>query len=189
MIFIFLCPPPHLVGHRLLTMTPRLLLQVAVLVLMLATCQVAAAARRGIPTIPPLLSPGALTSRSPLQSHSHTTTSTTKSRTEKQKTCAVRPLLTLRGGSLQVFVKTFAGKTITVEVEPDESIESLKNKVQSKEGVPPNQQRLLFGGKQLDSRKSISDYDIEDESTMHMVLRLRGGEVEEEEQRWRHRQR
>jgi hypothetical protein len=90
---------------------------------------------------------------------------------------------------LQVFVKTFAGKTITVEVEPDESIESLKNKVQSKEGVPPNQQRLLFGGKQLDSRKSISDYDIEDESTMHMVLRLRGGEVEEEEQRWRHRQR
>ena len=83
--------------------------------------------------------------------------------------------LKLRGGSMQVFVKTFAGKTLTVEVEPDESIESLKNKLQSKEGIPPNQQRILFGGKQLDSKKSISDYKIENESTMHMVLRLRGG--------------
>lgn len=89
-------------------------------------------------------------------------------------------LLRFRGGSLQVHVKTFAGKTITVEVEPDESIESLKNKLQSKEGIPINQQRILFGGKQLDSKKTISDYDIQNESTMHMVLRLRGGEFAKE---------
>ena len=100
----------------------------------------------------------------------------------KQQVCEKKPpppvssLFSLRGGkSLQVFVKTFAGKTLTVEVEPDESVESLKNKLQSKEGIPPNQQRILFGGKQLDSKKSISDYGIEDESTMNMVLRLRGG--------------
>lgn len=77
---------------------------------------------------------------------------------------------------MQVFVKTFSGKTLTMEVEPDESIESVKNKLQDKEGIPPNQQRILFGGKQLDARKTISDYDIENESTMHLVLRLRGGE-------------
>lgn len=80
-------------------------------------------------------------------------------------------------------MKTFAGKTLTVEVEPDESIESLKNKLQSKEGIPPNQQRILFGGKQLDSQKSISDYDIENESTMHLVLRLRGGNAAEKNEK------
>jgi len=83
-------------------------------------------------------------------------------------------IIKFRGG-MQVFVKTLTGKTITVDCEPDESVESLKAKIQEKEGVAPDQQRIIFGGKQLDSLKSLSDYDIDDDSTLHLVLRLRGG--------------
>ena len=83
-------------------------------------------------------------------------------------------VLSLRGG-MQVFVKTLTGKTISVDVEPDESVESLKAKISEKEGVPVDQQRIIFGGKQLDALKSLSDYDIDDDSTLHLVLRLRGG--------------
>ena len=83
-------------------------------------------------------------------------------------------ILAIKGG-MQLFVKTLSGKTISVDVEPDESIESLKAKIAEKEGVPVDQQRLIFGGKQLDSLKSLSDYDIDDDATLHLVLRLRGG--------------
>jgi len=77
--------------------------------------------------------------------------------------------------SKQIFIKTLQGKNITLDVNDDDTIDSIKKKITEIEGIPVEQMRLVFNGKQLEDANTIRDYGIEGDSTVHLVLRLRGG--------------
>ncbi|KAA0192133.1 Neural cell expressed developmentally down-regulated 8 [Fasciolopsis buskii] len=74
-------------------------------------------------------------------------------------------------------VKTLTGKEIEIDIEPSDKVERIKERIEEKEGIPPQQQRLIFSGKQMNDDKVVLDYKIQGGSVIHLVLSLRGGSM------------